>query len=344
MAALDTRPTVHVVEFDPALCEMLEARISHLRFKRIPVLQYLTPRTVKLEEASEIEILVVLSWHLSSLLEKGVAFPNLKWVHCVTAGVDTIVDYFNNSKTTPHYPITRSSISTDAVSEYVIGQILAHRRMFYIYHDNQKTCTWIRSNFLTRSVGSSMTLNNFAVVLLGVGRIGSQVAALCDTLKMAVWGVTKNPVTKGHGCPHVHHYSTTEDLIDVLPHADYVVNTLPSTPLTRGLLDHDVLQHCAGKKPVLINVGRGDVISEASLLRALRAGWISGAVLDVFPVEPLPPDSPLWREPGVTVTPHIAMDMSPDTREKAIAVFLDNYNRFLTGQPMVDLVDLQRGY
>ena len=97
-----------------------------------------------------------------------------------------------------------------------------------------------------------------------------------------------------------------EDLPEFLKQCDYLCNVLPSTPSTIGLLSGDVLENCKEKKTVLINVGRGDVISNNGILNALNNQWIGGAILDVFEEEPLSKDSALWTHPQVTITPHVS--------------------------------------
>jgi phosphoglycerate dehydrogenase-like enzyme len=92
------------------------------------------------------------------------------------------------------------------------------------------------------------------------------------------------------------------DLPDLLQNCDYIINVLPSTPDTIGLLNGDMLKHCAQKQSVFINIGRGTVIKEKDLVNALSRGWLSAAILDVFETEPLPPSSVLWTMPQVKYT------------------------------------------
>jgi phosphoglycerate dehydrogenase-like enzyme len=128
---------------------------------------------------------------------------------------------------------------------------------------------------------------------------------------------------------------------DVLVSSDYIVNVLPSTPATRYLLNKDSLAVCATKKPVFINVGRGDVISEDEIISALDNEIFSKAVLDVFETEPLPQESKLWDHPLVTVTPHISGSVFP---EDVAAVMIQNLDRKLAGQPLEYQVDWANGY
>ena len=141
----------------------------------------------------------------------------------------------------------------------------------------------------------------------------------------------------------------TTDLTNALQQADYVVSVLPSTPATRDLLSNGVLQVASrahgGKSPVFINVGRGDVVSEDCLIQALDQQYLSAAILDVFPVEPLPAGSPLWTRSDVVISPHV----SGITRASDVpAVFLDNYQRYCQegGGPgkLQFIVDWEKGY
>ncbi len=129
-------------------------------------------------------------------------------------------------------------------------------------------------------------------------------------------------------------------LRDFLDRLDYLVSTLPDTPETRSLLDADAL----GALPphaVLVNVGRGSVLDEQALADALRSDRLGGAVLDVFEEEPLPPDSPLWDTPKLTVTAHVAARSFP---AEITPVFLRNYRRFVAGEALDYVVDFERGY
>lgn len=120
-----------------------------------------------------------------------------------------------------------------------------------------------------------------------------------------------------------------------------VVNTLPSTPLTKHMLSGDVLQACKGSNCMLINVGRGDIVSESSIINAIDKQWISCAVLDVFETEPLPEDSPLWNHPNITVTPHVsALSFSND----AVACIASNIEKIVAGSELLHTVDWQNEY
>jgi len=123
---------------------------------------------------------------------------------------------------------------------------------------------------------------------------------------------------------------------------DFVVVTLPSTPQTNHLIDKEMLK---AMKPdsFLINVGRGSVIDEKALEKALRKGWIGGTGLDVFETEPLPEDSPLWHMENVILTPHVS-GFTPEYDNRATDLFAENLRRYLAGETLLNLVERELGY
>jgi len=128
----------------------------------------------------------------------------------------------------------------------------------------------------------------------------------------------------------------------VLARSDYVLIAVPATPQTRGMIGRAEL---AIMRPsaVLINVARGDIVDEAALADALEGGRLRGAALDVFQREPLPADSPLWRLPGVLVTPHVSAT-TPRFWEREVELIRDNVARYLAGRALRNLVDKRLGY
>lgn len=128
----------------------------------------------------------------------------------------------------------------------------------------------------------------------------------------------------------------------MLKECDYVVITLPLTSQTHHLINRDMLKEM---KPnaYLINIGRGSIIHEADLIHALKKGWIAGAGLDVFEEEPLPADSPLWQMENVILTPHIS-GFTPHYDERAVDLFGENLRRYLSGKPLLNLVNREREY
>ena len=256
---------------------------------------------------------------------------NAKWIQSTFAGVDSILSQYI---TPPNFVLTRH-VGTNfgqQMGEYVLAQILAWEKDLFAIESDMQQRKW------QWKICAPRTLPSLSVGILGVGNIGRKIAEMCKSVDMTVWGLTR---TSGQDLAFVDHSCQLAQLPQLLESCDYVCNTLPSTPLTKGLLNGDILNHCAGRKSVLINVGRGDIVSEEAIVRALTEGWLGGAILDVFETEPLPADSVLWNMPGVRLTPHMSGVSSPT--ETAL-VFLSNLQRYLSGQPLLYVFDFSRGY
>jgi phosphoglycerate dehydrogenase-like enzyme len=133
-----------------------------------------------------------------------------------------------------------------------------------------------------------------------------------------------------------------EQLNNVLDHADFVVLTVPLTQETHHMIGEDELR-AMKSTAYIVNIGRGRTIHQEALIQALQEGWIAGAGLDVFSTEPLPQNSPLWNMENVIITGHYA-GMTPDYDNRALAILLDNLERYRTGQELVNIVDKELGY
>ena len=250
---------------------------------------------------------------------------SLIWLQATFAGIEPLLLDGHRSD----YQLTRlKGIFGPQMAEYVLGHILAREHDIVGLRRDQERHRW--NPRVPRKL-SSLTLG-----ILGAGDIGSAVASVAGQFGMTVWGLR----TRDEPVDGVDQVFTREQMAPFLAGSDYLVDVLPSTPDTVGLLSGDRLKGC---KPgaVLINIGRGDVIDEASLVRAVEAGWIAGAILDVFATEPLPADSPLWELEEVTVTPHVAASSFP---ADVIKIFGENLERHLSQRPLEHLVDWAKGY
>ena len=177
------------------------------------------------------------------------------------------------------------------------------------------------------------------MLVIGAGSIGAAIAERCRALGMRVLGVTR------HGRPldAIDEMHTTGDLDDLLPRADFAVVAVPLTPETRNLLDsrrQALMKRGAG----LVNVGRAATVDYEALTANLRSGRLSGAVLDVFDPEPLPPDSPLWSAPNTIVTPHVSADDGDSYVPLTLELVFRNLERLLEGKPLVNVVRPELGY
>jgi phosphoglycerate dehydrogenase-like enzyme len=179
------------------------------------------------------------------------------------------------------------------------------------------------------------------VGIAGYGDIGRAVAARVHPVGMRVLAL-KRHVPAENTDPLVDRIYGPEGRLEMIGRCDYIVAAAPLTAETRGMIGEPEF---AAMKPeaVVINVGRGPVIDEAAMVRALAAGRIKGAGLDVFESEPLPAGHPLYTLPNVLLSPHCA-DHTPDWLERAMRFFLDNFERFRQGQPLLNVVDKKLGY
>ena len=252
--------------------------------------------------------------------------PSVVWTHVAGAGVEHIVPWDPEEMT-----VTNSAgILSPCMAETVIGAILMMNFGFPTYFRQQRAHIW-QQNLWRPLAGQTL-------LVVGLGRIGQQVAAKAKAMGMRVLGVRRNPAPL-EGIDQV---LPPDALHEGLAQADYVGLHTPMTAETRGLIDAAAL---AAMQPHarLINTARGTVVDEQALIAALRGGTIAGAYLDVFETEPLPSDSPLWDMENVVISPH-SSDLVADWYVRFADFFCDNLECWLAGQPLENVVDPARGY
>jgi phosphoglycerate dehydrogenase-like enzyme len=210
----------------------------------------------------------------------------------------------------------------------VFGYLLAHERLLLDKYAAQQERRWDPT--------PPGTLRGKQIGLIGVGSIGAELARTAKQFGMRVKGYTR----ASESCPDVDVYFHGDDRLAFAANLDYVVAIVPNTNATRRFVDAAFLA-ALPPRAVFVNPGRGSVVDEAALAQALREGRLAGAVLDVFEEEPLPRDHVLWRTPNVLITSHTAAITVP---EDMVPVFVDNYRRFLRGEPLKYRVDFDRGY
>ncbi|KOC68674.1 Glyoxylate/hydroxypyruvate reductase A [Habropoda laboriosa] len=261
--------------------------------------------------------------------------PSLRWAQTTWAGVESLVSSLRDKKI--NYTITRFSDKAFglAMSEYVIAHIFNFERAQRQQYDNQKNNQWLTDG----KISNHRLICDLSVGILGLGNIGKSIAQKLKTFGASVWGMTRTPLKEK--LDYLDEHRTTECLPEMLTNCDYIINVLPSSKNTVGLLNGNVLQNCTNRGSILINIGRGTIIKEADLLNALKQQWILGAVLDVFEEEPLPKESKLWKLPQVTISPHI----SGITRAQDVVQFFnENYQKFVKGEKLLNTVNVEEGY
>lgn len=259
--------------------------------------------------------------------------PNLKWFQQWGAGADWLLKHPDAAEH-PFILTNVSGIHAVPISEHILAFMLAFARGLPEAIRDQAQHEWRKAD--ERSV---FELSGKTLLLVGVGQIGARTAKLAGALGMRVWGVRHDP---SRGVEHVERMSSSHDLPDLLPEADFIVLTLPLTEETRHMISVDEFD-AMKKTAYLINIGRGGTVNEADLIQALQKGEIAGAGLDVFEEEPLPKDSPLWEMENVIVTAHYS-GSTPHYDERALEIFLENLRRYGAGEKLTHVVDKGRGY
>jgi glyoxylate/hydroxypyruvate reductase A len=215
------------------------------------------------------------------------------------------------------------------MSEYVVLQVLTIHRHQRYFDAAQRDHAW-RQRMLTRNA------SDIRVGILGLGTIGNLIASRLKTFDFQVSGWSRSH----KDVPAVKSFAGESELPAFLSQCDMLVCVLPLTHETRGILNARLFAQLPDQAWV-INVARGAHLIEEDLIAALDSGHLAGAVLDVFQTEPLPSDSPIWRHPKITATPHIAGITEPRT---ALAYVEDCIARAEAGKPLPNVVDVTRGY
>lgn len=253
--------------------------------------------------------------------------PNLRLVHSIGSGIDHLAQDSSRDVSLPVCRVVDPD-HTQGMSEYVHWGVLHFHRGFDRVIAGNTSQHWQRP--MQRKAG------DFRVGVMGLGAIGAPVAQRLAAAGYDVRGWARTPrqldgVTTFEGAGSLH---------DFLTGLDVLVNLLPLTASTHGLLNHAVFRHMA-EGSALINCGRGQHLNPDDLRQALASGQLRGALLDVFEQEPLPADSPLWHTPGVWVTPHMASAASDLCIARQVA---DNVSRLNAGLELNNLVDPELGY
>lgn len=265
-----------------------------------------------IDDAALADVQAVLGWRMPA----GVAprLPRLRWVCSVGAGVDKLLV----PELPPQVQVSRivDVEQAEGIAQFVVLMALRHARGLPAYEQQQRDRRWTR-----RPTGALRS----RVGVLGMGAVGSAVARMLQAVGFQVTGFSRH---------------AGSSLDDVLSCSDIVVCALPLTAQTEGLLGAGAFARMP-RGSYLINIARGSHVVEADLLAAMRSGHLAGAALDVQAREPLPSDDPLWTEAGITITPHIAAQSSPQT---IAAQYVQGLHALMRGEAPPNRVDRARGY
>jgi phosphoglycerate dehydrogenase-like enzyme len=257
------------------------------------------------------------------------AADRLRWLHIASAGVDPVL--FPALRESDVVLTNSKGVFDDSIAEYVLGVVLAFAKGFARSLDLQRETRWQHRE--------SERIAGRRALVVGTGGIGRAIARLLRAAGMTVAGAGRRAQDADPDFGTV--YAAAE-LDKHLDDVDYVVAVAPLTEQTKGLFDARVF---AAMKPSarFVNVGRGELVVTADLIDALRTGKLAGAALDVFEAEPLPAGSPLWTLDNVLVSPHMSGDFV-GWRNTLVEVFAENFQRWLEGKPLENVVDKKLGY
>ncbi|MBM3724533.1 MAG: D-2-hydroxyacid dehydrogenase [Acidobacteria bacterium] len=277
------------------------------------------------------DVLVNGSHHAQVLRALWGRAARVQWVHALAAGVEQVL--FPELCASP-VPLTNSrGIFSPSLGEFAMAGILHFSKDLRRMVRQQEAGRW--EQFDIRE------LRGLTLGIIGYGTIGQETAKRAKAFDMRVLAVRRRGAAGGEA-PYADEVHGLERMIDVIERCDYVMISTPLTADTRGLIG---ARELAAMKPdaVFLNLGRGPTVVESALLEVLRERRIRGAVLDVFDVEPLPAGHEFYGLDNVLLSPHCA-DHTDDWQEQAVEFFLRNFDRFVNGQPLENLVDKGSGY
>ena len=277
---------------------------------------------------------VLFNWSGSPALFREIFLrcPNLRWVASRSAGLDKSL--FQELTEGSVVLTNGSGVFSASLGEFALAAILYFAKDFRRMIRNQMAGIWEAFDVLP--------VAGYTVGIVGYGDIGRAVAARTRALGMKVLALRRNVSPEGQGDTLVNEVFGPGRRIEMLARCDYVVAAAPLTAETNGMIGE---AEFAAVKPtaVVINVGRGPVIDEAALVKALAEGRIKGAALDVFDEEPLPGGHPFYKMENVLLSPHCA-DHTPEWHNDAMRFFIAQYERFRKGEPLLNVVDKKLGY
>ena len=270
----------------------------------------------------------LIAWNFPTSNLKKIA-PNLKWIHCVSAGVEHLLplDWVYDGLV-----LTNSSgVHSKKAGEYGLMSVLMLQNHMTKIITNQKNKKFI-SLFSNPIAGKT-------IVVVGTGSLGSSMIKLVAPLGANVIGVNK----KGRmieGCSKV---VTTDKIDSVLPEADILYLALPETSETKNLINHkrlNLLKSSCG----VVNIGRQSAMDYEALCEKLNKDELAGAILDVFTHEPIETNSKLWNTPNLVITPHVSSDDHGNYVKMTLNVFVKNLKLFLLNKELVNKIDKNLGY
>jgi len=271
---------------------------------------------------------ILLTWNLPTNNLEQIA-PKLKWIHCIGAGVEHLSPFdWLPSKV---ILTNNKGVHKKKAGEFGLMSILMLHNHFQKVINNQFKKKY-NSLYSTSIAGKT-------AVILGTGTLGGSVGELLSQLGVNVIGVNR----KGRALKGFSKIIKSNDIDSVLPIADFLYVALPETSETIEIINEKRLK-LLKKNCGIVNVGRSSAINYQTLFDLLKSQKIAGAILDVFSLEPIPPSSNIWEVPNLIISPHISADDGKNYIENTLLLFLNNLERFISNEPLLNQVDKNLGY
>jgi phosphoglycerate dehydrogenase-like enzyme len=266
------------------------------------------------------------------------AARRLRWVHSAAAGVGGLL--FPEMRESDVLVTNSAGVHAVPIAEYVVGGVLYLLRQFDVAVAQQRIRRWDKQPFVG-SESRVRELGDARALIVGAGGIGRAVAERLTALGARCTGIRRHPE---RGTPAgFAAVAGPAELDALLPSHDLLVIAAPATTETRELVTVSRLDRLPSGT-IVVNVARGSLVDEVALAERVASGRLRGAVLDVFREEPLPPESPLWTLPSVLMTPHVSAVSPHGFWRRELALFIDNWHRYVAGQPLRNVVDKHAGY
>ncbi|WP_120497879.1 glyoxylate/hydroxypyruvate reductase A [Kiloniella sp. EL199] len=253
--------------------------------------------------------------------------PNLKVIFSLGAGIDHLASDPDLPENVPVVRMVDPSL-TSGMTEYVVMAVLNHHKSMRLYREQQSRKEW--------TLHEPPVTWDRRVGIMGMGVLGSDVAGKLSYLGFDVAGWSRTQRER----PGIKTYAGADQLEDFLKTTEILVCLLPLTDETEDILNKDLFSTLP-KDASIINAARGGHLVEEDLIKALDSGHLSEATLDVFKSEPLDKDHPFWAHPNITITPHAASTTHPSSSARNVA---DGIRRFESGEDLLNVVDMKRGY
>jgi glyoxylate/hydroxypyruvate reductase len=336
----DTKLTVLIASYlEPEYVDQIRAEVSEIDVIYRPDLlgtpQYVADHSAQIDRTSEQEV----EWQ-SLLAKADILFdfdqthhedltdlaPNVRWIQGSSAGIGQFVHRMGYAEKTDWLFTTTSGVHARPLAEFCIMAMIMFSKNYLLMQAGKEQKHWERYG--------NTELAGKTVGVVGLGRIGRDIAKVCNFFDMTVIGSRRNISKTVDGVDSLY---TPDNIIEMMPQLDYLVLATPHTPETDGQITNEHIR-ALKQGAVIINVARGAVIDQKAMTEALQDGHLLGAALDVFAVEPLPQDDPLWELPNVIVSPHSASTADSENG-KITKLFITNLKHFLNDEPLDNVLD-----